>query len=104
MTQAAGIREAASIDPGTAIGAVRLTVKDLARSQSFYERAIGLRGFDQDDGTVALGVEAGQPLIELRGDQSAPALDRRATGLYHLAILLPSRRDLALAIARLVKE
>jgi catechol 2,3-dioxygenase len=44
----------------------------------------------------------GEPaLIELRGDGAAAALDRRATGLYHLAILVPSRKDLAFALARL---
>ncbi len=93
--------ETASIHPDTTLGAVRLTVSDLARSAAFYERVIGLRPFDRDDGTVALGLDERRPLVELRGDGSAPALDRRATGLYHLAILLPQRRDLALFIARL---
>jgi catechol 2,3-dioxygenase len=40
--------------------------------------------------------------VVIRGDGAAPALDRRATGLFHLAILLPSRADLALALARVV--
>ena len=39
----------------------------------------------------------------MRGDSSAPALDRRATGLFHLAILLPTRLDLAFALARLAE-
>jgi catechol 2,3-dioxygenase len=42
-------------------------------------------------------------LIELRGDSSAAALNRRATGLFHLAILVPSRRELAFALARLAE-
>jgi catechol 2,3-dioxygenase len=91
----------ASIDPATALGAVALNVADIARSRAFYERAIGLVGSDREDGTVAFGVPGGAALVELRGDRSAPALDRRATGLFHLAILLPSRRDLALALGRL---
>jgi catechol 2,3-dioxygenase len=40
--------------------------------------------------------------VVIHGDGAAPALDRRATGLFHLAILLPSRADLALALARVV--
>lgn len=90
-----------SIHPDTTIGAVRLTVTDLARSRTFYERAIGLQASELDDGALALGVRGERPIIELLGDSSAPVLNRRATGLYHLAILLPTRQDLALALARL---
>jgi catechol 2,3-dioxygenase len=82
------------------MGTVRLAVSDLDRSRDFYERAIGLRSAERDDGTLAFRVAGERPLIELRGDPSAPRLDRRATGLYHLAILVPSRLDLALALAR----
>jgi catechol 2,3-dioxygenase len=92
---------AASIDSATTLGTVRLNVADIARSRDFYERAIGLVGEQREDGTVAFSASGGHPLVELRGDSSAPALDRRATGLFHLAILLPSRRDLAFALGRL---
>lgn len=94
---------AARLDPRTALGTVRLTVSDLHRSRIFYEQALGLRAQERDDGTLTLGVPGQAALIELRGDSAAPRLDRRATGLYHLAILLPSRRDLAFAIARLAE-
>jgi catechol 2,3-dioxygenase len=90
-----------SIDPATRMGVVRLTVADLDRSRSFYERAIGLRAFELDHGALAFGPSPDAPLVELHGDASAPLLDRRATGLFHLAILMPSRHDLALALARL---
>jgi catechol 2,3-dioxygenase len=92
-----------SIDPRTSIGTVRLTVSDLQRSQDFYERTIGLAATEQDDGTVSLGVPGAPPVVELQGDASATPPQRRATGLYHLAILLPTRRDLALALVRLAQ-
>ena len=91
------------IHPQTSLGRVALTVSDLARSREFYERAIGLRASDRDDGTVALTADQGLPLVVLHGDSAAPRLDRRATGLYHLAILLPTRLDLAFALARLAE-
>jgi catechol 2,3-dioxygenase len=94
---------AGRIDAATAIGTVSLTVADLDRSRAFYERAIGLRASELDDGTLALGVAGERPLIELRGDSSAPHLNRRAPGLYHLAILVPTRLDLAFALARLAE-
>jgi catechol 2,3-dioxygenase len=94
----------AQIHPETAIGAVRLTVSDLGRSQMFYERALGLSATELDGGGLALGVAGERPLVELRGDRTAPRLKRRATGLYHLAVLVPTRRDLAFALKRLADE
>jgi catechol 2,3-dioxygenase len=90
-----------AIDPAATMGTVRLTVSDLDRSRAFYEQALGLEARDQDDGTVALGFAGERPLLELRADSSAPRPDRPTTGLYHLAILVPSRTELAFALARL---
>jgi catechol 2,3-dioxygenase len=95
--------QAISIDPDTVIGKVALTVSDLARSRDFYKRAIGLQAADGADGAIVLSAADGHPLVELHGDSSAPKLDRRASGLYHLAILLPTRLDLAFALARLAE-
>jgi catechol 2,3-dioxygenase len=94
---------AARIAPDTTLGPVRLTVSGLDRSRVFYERAIGLLVTELDDGTLALSASGEPPLVELRGDSAAPALNRRAPGLYHLAILVPTRRDLAFALARLAQ-
>jgi catechol 2,3-dioxygenase len=94
----------ARIHPETALGAVKLTVSDIGSSQMFYERALGLTTTELDDGGLALGVAGEPPLVELRGDRAAPRLNRRATGLYHLAVLVPSRRDLAWALKRLADE
>jgi len=94
---------ATRIDPETSVGTVRLNVTDLDRSRAFYERAIGLRSTELDDGTLALGAAGERPLIELRVDTAAPHLNRRAPGLYHLAILVPTRLDLAFSLARLAE-
>ncbi len=93
-----GVRPIAA---GTAPGAVSLVVRDLDRSRRFYERAIGLRARETDSGGLALAPGGGAPLVQLYGDPSARGLDRRAPGLFHLAILLPSRADLAHALVRL---
>ena len=88
MATELGAGSEVSIDPAARIGAVRLTVADLDRSRSFYETAIGLRAVEQDDGSLAFGPAADEPLVELHGDSNAHALDRRATGLFHFAILV----------------
>ena len=85
----------------TRIGAVRLRVADLARARHFYEEAIGLAEVDGADGeVVALGTN-GVPLVELLHDPDAPPRPAGTTGLFHLAILVPNRHELARALKRL---
>jgi catechol 2,3-dioxygenase len=83
------------------LGAVRLDVADLDRAQRFYEQAIGLGALDRAADSVRLGVE-GATVVELVGRPDAPRRPPGTTGLFHLAILLPSRADLARALRRVV--
>ena len=85
--------------PGATVGAVRLRVADLDRGRSFYERVIGLRQVGGQNGAIRLGAGA-EPLLELEGEPDAPAPPPRSTGLFHLALLVPSREELARAIRR----
>jgi catechol 2,3-dioxygenase len=103
MSSPTPIPTTTSIHPATTLGPVALTASDLAASRRFYEEAIGLRPVDRDDGTVELTAQDGRPLVVLHPDSAAPPLNRRATGLFHLAILFPSRLDLAFALARLAE-
>jgi catechol 2,3-dioxygenase len=89
--------------PGTAIGSVHLTVPALERSRSFYERLIGLEPRELDDGSISFGAAGGPPLLQLTGDPSAPPRNPRQTGLFHFAVLVPTRRDLAVALVRLAQ-
>lgn len=82
------------------IGRVRLRVADLARVRDYYERTIGLRVLDENGDTVTLGADA--PLVELVGDPAAQPAPPGSTGLFHLAILVPSRPELARSIRRVV--
>jgi catechol 2,3-dioxygenase len=91
-----------SIDPATHIGAVRLRVRDLAQAKSFYERVIGLRELEPDGDVVRLGPEGGPSLVELIGDPDAPPRPPGTTGLFHLAVLVPTRLDLARALRRVL--
>jgi catechol 2,3-dioxygenase len=80
---------------------VRLIVADLARARGFYERALGLRDLGADGDTARLGAD-GAALVELTGRPDAPRRPSRSTGLFHFAILVPSRLELARALHRLV--
>ena len=90
-----------TIDPATAIGTVRLMVSDLDRSVSFYEQTLGLLAGAAEGSTVPLAGPDGAPLVELEGNPAAHPLDPRATGLFHMAILVPSRLELAHSLRRL---
>lgn len=91
-----------AIDARTAVGPVRLTVADLGRALSFYEGVLGMRGARQPDGDY--GLSAGGPvLLSLEERRGARPKPQRSTGLYHVAILMPSRAELARVIARLAE-
>jgi catechol 2,3-dioxygenase len=89
-----------AIDPDTTVGAVRLAVADLDRVREFYERVVGLRTLEQGGNLARLGAD-GTPVVELVGVSDAPPRPGGTTGLFHLAILLPSRVELARSVRRL---
>ena len=73
-------------------GAV-LNVKDLARQTAFYSQIIGLEILSQTEKEVILGA-GNKPLVYLIQTNRKEAV-KSSYGLYHMAILLPSREDLA---------
>lgn len=94
--------DGAQIAAATSLGPVHLTVSDLGRSISYYERAIGLSVRERPDDRAELGTGADTllVLVEERGARPADGY----TGLYHVALLLPTRPDLAAWIAHGVRE
>ena len=81
------------------LGAVHLTVSDLDRSVAFYEDAIGLRRHRREDSVAAMGT-GNEDLLVLYVEPEARRAGRHA-GLYHYALLFPSREELARAALRL---
>ncbi len=73
------------------IGAVTLRVHDLSALTDFYRDAIGLAVLRADADGAELGVD-GAVLVRLLPGAARPSA---ATGLFHLAVLLPSRQALA---------
>jgi catechol 2,3-dioxygenase len=82
------------------LGPVHLTVTDLDRSVDFYGRSIGLRTRRRGDGEAVLGA-GGDDLLVLVEQPDAGRAGRHA-GLYHFALLHPSRLELARAARRLL--
>ncbi|MGI8586268.1 MAG: VOC family protein [Chloroflexia bacterium] len=92
-----------TLHPDTEIGVIALTVADLARSRDFYRVVLGFSLLREDAGYAVLGAGA-VPLLVLHEQQGAPPAPAEATGLYHFAILVPTRADLARSLLHLVES
>ena len=103
-----------SLPPDARIGAVELTVMDLANQLRFYEGVLGAKVLSRDATSADLGcVEAASAetgrgvrhvLVKLVEDPKAAPRPWRSTGLYHMAIVLPTRADLGRLIEHLVRK
>jgi catechol 2,3-dioxygenase len=83
-----------SIHPATRVGPAALAVADLERSLAFYTDALGFALLGREGGRAVLGA-GGVPLLVLEEQAGArPFPGYGATGLYHFAILAPTRADL----------
>lgn len=80
------------IAPATRMGPVELSVADLERTLDYWQGVVGLRVLARDNDRASLGVDTELVrFVEEPGARSA----RGFAGLFHVALLLPSRRDLA---------
>ena len=95
------------VDPATHIGHVHLKVADLDRAIAFYRDALGFEVQDRF-GSQAAFLSAGgyhhhiglNTWESFGGPRPAPG----TTGLYHFAILYPTRKALGTALARLLRH
>ena len=87
----------------TRVGTVRLQVADLVRSLDWYGRVLGLEVREREQRFAALGATGGdEALVELHELPGATPVPRRGRlGLYHFAILLPSRAALGAFVRHL---
>lgn len=89
------------ISPAAQIGAVALTVSDLDRSLDFYTNKMGFKLQERAEGTARLSA-GGETLLALTERPGARKMPR-TTGLYHFAVLVPTRFHLAQALRSLAE-
>ncbi len=95
----------APIDPQTRIGHVHLTVSDLDRALAFYRDALGFEitgRYGPDAVFLSAGGYHHHVGLNTWAGRGAPPPPRGTTGLYHFAILFPTRAALAAAVRRVV--
>lgn len=91
------------LPPTAHVGHARVQVPDLREAQSFYGELLGLRPVVQADAAIAYSASGQAPvLLEVIERPGAPPKPPRTTGLYHLALLMPSRADLGRLFRRLL--
>ena len=85
------------------IGAVSLKTRNLEALAAFYGEALGLSVMRREDRGATLGA-GGVPLVELELQPAARPDDPREAGLYHTALLMPTRADLARWLHRVARR
>jgi catechol 2,3-dioxygenase len=99
---ATGAPAHAEIAAATRVGAVHLTVSDLERSLAYYEGAVGLSVRERGEGRALLGAGGEDLLVLIEQPGTGPS--RGYCGLYHFALLLPERADLARWLAHAARD
>lgn len=93
------------IHPNIELGYVKLKVTSLERSISFYRDFIGFQILKLGEKTAEFTVDGMEPLLVIEEIPNAVVLpERSAAGLYHFAILLPTRKDLGAAVKHLIRS
>lgn len=86
------------------VGQLMLKVADLEKMMDFYVHIIGLRLLEVDGNKAYLAPHDSDDVILVLKELSNGVKDNHSTGLYHMALLLPTRRDLANTILWLIQE
>jgi catechol 2,3-dioxygenase len=89
------------LDPKTKLGYVHLTISDMERAISFYQNVMGFQVHQREGDTTYLG-SGSENILALTEVPGATLIPRR-TGLYHFAVLTPSRRALGKSLQHLIE-
>ncbi|WLD92909.1 VOC family protein [Alkalihalobacillus sp. AL-G] len=84
--------------PNTYTGQIHLTVSDFERSLSFYTETLGFKVLEHSERGAVLTADSKTPLITIEQPDHVLPKQPRTTGLFHFAILLPTRGDLGTMI------
>jgi catechol 2,3-dioxygenase len=86
------------------INSVELTVINLDHSLEFYTKTLGLKLQTKTLTSAQLGVDLTHTLLTLHQLENGKPKESRTAGLYHFALLLPSRLDLGLILKHFISS
>lgn len=88
--------------PNVYVKGVRLKVMDLEKSLAFYEDTVGFQVLSKTETKIILTANGSTPLLTL--EKASLPKQKKTTGLYHFALLLPSRKDLGMFVQHLAQR
>lgn len=89
--------------PVTYVGQVDLVVENMERARLFYEKVIGFKVVKEASDYLELSADGENTLLTLSQPQGVSERTEQTTGLFHFAILLPKRNDLAQVVRHFSK-
>ncbi|MFZ0445674.1 MAG: VOC family protein [Bacillus sp. (in: firmicutes)] len=90
--------------PTTFVGHVKIKVENLERSLTFYQDTLGFDILERTNSTATLTTDGKTSILSLEQPENVIPKQGRTTGLYHFAILLPERSDLANIVVHFVEK
>ncbi|WP_373558160.1 VOC family protein [Bacillus sp. 7884-1] len=81
--------------PNIYVGEVNVKVKNLDNALTFYQNIMGFQVLEKTERKAALTADGKTTLVTLKQPENVIPKEGRMSGLYHFAILLPSRADLS---------
>lgn len=90
--------------PTTFVSHVNIKVQNLVRSIQFYQEIIGFQILEQTSTTAKLTADGRTNILSLEQPEHVISKQGRTTGLYHFALLLPEKKDLANIVVHLSEK
>lgn len=90
-------------EPLMYVGHVRVNVKDIKRSVLFYQQIMGFKILHLSENKAIFSADGRTPLLTIEQPENVIPKQARTTGLYHFALLLPKRSDLALILEHFIQ-
>ncbi len=91
-------------EPNTFVGQVNIKVQNFERSLTFYKEIIGFKVLEQTEYSANLTADGQTVLLTIEQPKNVMPKQGRTTGLYHFALLLPERSDLASVVKHFVDK
>lgn len=90
--------------PNVFVGHVCIKVEDLERSLQYYQDIMGFDVLEKTDRKARLTADGNTSILSIEQPENVIPKQGKTTGLYHFALLLPTKKDLANFVVHLVEK